>query len=133
VDQGEREGSFSGFGQARQRGSHEWREWSADELGAVGYWWNGVDVALDGSLWAIERQGWGDLDPEDMDPDEANEPWCRGVIHFDGEQLDRFVGDACIDSFEIGPTGSVWTLAQTGPADDPTWDLYVITPEAVGG
>lgn len=102
----------------------EWREWSQDEVGAKGYWWLFVDVAPDGDLWAIEPQGWMPLEP-------GEDPECRGVVRFDGDRLDRFLADACADSFDLGPDGSVWMLARTGPATDPTWDPYVIPPEAV--
>jgi hypothetical protein len=105
----------------------EWREWSADELGSEGYWWLYADVAPDGSLWAIEHQGWMP-DPEDTSPD--TEPWCRGLMRFDGERLQRFADGTCADSFDIGPNGAVWLLARTGPTNYPRWDLYFITPQS---
>ena len=53
------------------------------------------------------------------------------MVRFEGERLDCFLADACAPLVDVGPDGSVLALARTGPADDPKWDLCVITPEAV--
>jgi hypothetical protein len=122
---------------------------SADFLPDIGYGL-GLDgqfrVAPDGSLWSSL---WPTADgdpPEDDDwrTEFPEDHWvCDGLVRFDGDRLDRFLRGRCI-SMDIAPDGSVWVLAADKGVwgydapywywalpDDHTWDLYVITPEAV--
>ena len=97
-------------------------EWIRDGSGAA----HPADdrVGPDGGRWQTYDPDW------DCEWDWESEP-CPSVVRFDGVRGELFLADACADSIDIGPDGSVWALARTGPAKDPTWDLYVITPAAV--
>jgi hypothetical protein len=124
-------------GFARSAGG-EWEVWATADIlpdiriGST-YFGYEREVAPDGSLWFSLWRG-----PDDSGPFEL-EWWCDGLARFDGETLDRFLPGRC-PLMDIAADGSVWLLAtdegaltpgEGGFPDDQTWDLYVITPEAV--
>jgi hypothetical protein len=133
----------------------EWERWASEEVLPDTRYTLGLEhefkVAPDGSLWfdlwqqafitddGFASTGNGDL----MDAVGGGRLMCDGLARFDGQRLRRFLRGQCI-SMDIAADGSVWALAADELpyvfddglggevfAEDHTWDLYVITPEAV--
>ena len=119
------------------------------DTGAVQLDESRFEVAPGGSLWFDLWRDSADPRIRDEDPDDFYSRAvevrlvCDGLTRFDGQTLDRFLPGRCI-SMDVAADGSVWVLAADdlpwvfdhevegwGLADDHTWDLYVITPEAV--
>ena len=94
----------------------EWHEWSLAEVGLYPNVWGPslLAVAPDGSLWTLMARSSAEA---------KSGTWCEGVSHFDGESLQRYLGESCVDGMDIAADGSVWATTEQG--------LYVITPEAV--
>jgi hypothetical protein len=132
-----------------------WERWAADDLLPEGRYGISLDgefeVAPDGGLWFSLWQSADGTDPRPgADPEFWDwEAWvadgrllCDGLARFDGNRDDRFLSGRCV-SIDIAANGSVWVLAADEAvrefdddrgwvrADNTTWDLYVITPEAV--
>jgi hypothetical protein len=135
--------SHDGISHLKRFADGEWAEWTSADLLPDFAFNLGLDdqfrVAPDGSLWSSL---WPSADGEPPMSDDWRSAVCDGLVRFDRQTLDRFLPGRCI-SMDIAPDGSVWVLAADEVvwvpvggegrvlADNTTWDLHVITPEAV--
>jgi hypothetical protein len=113
----------------------EWTRWTSADLPAIRHgfvldrdpWpWlyeHEFSVAPDGSLWfSLWQKGAKGVGGHD----------CDGLARFDGATFDRFLRGRCTKSMDIAPDGSVWLRAHDADLElVRSFDLYVITPEAV--
>ncbi|MGD8683826.1 MAG: hypothetical protein PVG27_07750, partial [Chloroflexota bacterium] len=99
----------------------EWQRWGPEDgvppLGAEA---TPPDLmpTRDGGLWLVEN------------PYQCADDWGVARFDVDGPTWRHFFSGDCITSMDIAADGAVWLMTPTNDEDD-TFELYVITPEAV--